>query len=177
MKTYLTYGFSLSFATALLIFALYFLGFHESAAKLGAANAIQTVGSLVIAVTCIVLGTQARRSEVPPAEDFGYGRAFGTGFMIVLFAALFGLIFNYLYAAVINPGFIEVVLESQAAQLEAAGLPADKIEQATAMMRKVLHPAVQSVIGFLSGLFFGTLLSLVTAAFLKRRATDEVVAA
>jgi hypothetical protein len=40
-----------------------------------------------------------------------------------------------------------------------------------------MHPAVQSAIGFVVGVFFGTLVSLVTAAFLKRPATDEVVAA
>ena len=37
MKTYLTYGFYLSCASALLVFALYFLGLHDSVEKLGTA--------------------------------------------------------------------------------------------------------------------------------------------
>ena len=56
-------------------------------------------------------------------------------------------------------------------------MSADAAEKATAMVRKMMHPAVQSAIGFVMGLFVGTLVSLVTAAFLKRPATDEVVSA
>lgn len=170
MKTYLTYGFYTSVASALLIFALYFLGLHDRADKLGTAQTIQTVGGLV-------LGTQARRAEIPAAENFGYGSALGAGVMITLFATLFGVGFNLLYTTVINPGFTEIILEAQTAKFEAAGMSADAAERATAMVRKMMHPAVQSAIGFFMGLFFGTLMSLVTAAFLKRPATDEIVAA
>jgi len=113
---------------------------------------------------------------VPPTEDFGYGRALGAGFMIVLFASLMGVTFNLVYTTVINPGFTEVVLRSQADKLEAQSLSSDKVEQITTMTRKMMHPAVQSAMVFLAGLFFGTLVALVTAAFLKRPATDKLVA-
>ncbi len=177
MKTYLTYGFYMSFASALLIFGLYFLGLHDSAEKLGTAQTIQTVVGLIIGIGCIALGTKARRAEIPAEENFGYGSALGAGFMIVLFATLFGVGFNLLYSTVINPGFTEVILEAQTEKFEAAGMSADAAEKATAMVRKMMHPAVQSAIGFVMGLFFGTLVSLVTAAFLKRPASDEVVSA
>ena len=97
--------------------------------------------------------------------------------MIALFATLFGAGFNLLYSTMINPGLTEVILEAQTEKFEAAGMSADAAEKATAMVRKMMHPAVQSAIGFVMGLFFGTLVSLVTAAFLKRPATDEVVSA
>jgi hypothetical protein len=175
MKTFLTYGFYTSLASALLIFALYFLGLHDSAEKLGTAQTIQTVGGLIIGVGCLVLGTKARRAEIPAAENFGYGSALGAGVMITLFAMIFGTGFNLLYTTVINPGYTEVILEAQVAKFEATGMSADAAERATAMVRKMMHPAVQSAIGFVMGLFFGTLVSLVTAAFLKRPATEEVV--
>jgi hypothetical protein len=175
MKTYLTYGFYTSLAGALLIFALYFLGLHDNADKLGTAQTVQTVVGLIIGVGCLVLGTKARRAEIPAAENFGYGSALGAGVMITLFAALFGMGFNLLYTTVINPGYTEVILEAQVAKFEAAGMSSDAAERATAMVRKMMHPAVQSAIGFVMGLFFGTLVSLVTAAFLKRPATEEVV--
>jgi len=177
MKTYLTYGFYMAIGSALVIFALYFLGYHEDAAKLGTAQLVQSITGLAIGITCVVLGTKERRAAVPPTEDFGYGRALGAAFMIVLFASLMGVAFNLVYTTVINPGFTEVVLRSQADKLEAQGLSSDKVEQITTMTRKMMHPAVQSAMGFLAGLFFGTLVALVTAAFLKRPATDELVAA
>ena len=176
MKTYLTYGFYMAIGSALVIFALYFLGYHEDAAKLGTAQLVQSITGLAIGITCVVLGTKERRAAVPPTEDFGYGRALGAAFMIVLFASLMGVAFNLVYTTVINPGFTEVVLRSQADKLEAQGLSSDKVEQITTMTRKMMHPAVQSAMGFLAGLFFGTLVALVTAAFLKRPATDELVA-
>lgn len=37
--------------------------------------------------------------------------------MITLFAALIGLVTNYLYTAVINPNFVEVLLQSQGENL------------------------------------------------------------
>ncbi len=177
MKTYLTYGFYLAFASALLVFALYFLGLHDSAEKLGTAQTVQTVVGLVITVGGIVLGTKARRAEIPAEEAFSYGFALGAGFMITLFATLVGVGFNLLYSTVINAGLTEVILEAQTEKFEAAGMSADAAEKATAMVRKMMHPAVQSAIGFVLGLFFGTVVSLVTAAFLKRAATDEVVSA
>jgi hypothetical protein len=40
-----------------------------------------------------------------------------------------------------------------------------------------MKPPVLAAIGFMSGMFFGTLISLVTAAFLKRAAVDADPAA
>jgi len=177
MKTYLTYGFYMALGSALIVFALYFLGYHSEPSKLGAAQVIQSICGLAIGITCNVLGVKARRAELPPTADFGYGRALGAGVMITLFAALFGTVFNYLYASVINPGFIEIMMQAQSDKLEAQGLSADKIDQINAMTRAWMKPAVQSAIGFFAGLFFGTLISLITAAFLKRPAADEIVAA
>jgi hypothetical protein len=177
MKTYATYGFYMSLASALLVFALYFMGFHSEASKLSTAQTIQMVCGFAIGTTFIVLGIKARRAEVPAIEDFGYGRALGTGVMITLFAALFGTIFNYLYSAVINPNYVEVMLQAQTMKFEEKGMSGEQIDRAIGMMRGMMKPAIQAAFGFIAGMFFGTLISLVAAAFLKRPATDEVVAA
>ena len=176
MKTYLTYGFYMALGNALIVFVLYFSGLHSEAAKLDLAQKIQMFGSIGISLACLVYGTREHRNALPPTDAYGYGRALGTGFMIVLFASLFGAIFNYLYTAVINPGFVEVMLQAQSDKLETAGMSADKIEQVNSMTRTMMKPAIQAGIGFFMGLFFGTLFALITAAFLKRPARDEVVA-
>lgn len=176
MKTYLTYGFYMALGNALIVFALYFFGLHSEATKLDLAQKIQMFGSIGIGISCLVYGTREHRDALPPAEAFGYGRALNTGFMIVLFASLFGAIFNYLYAAIINPGFIEVLLQAQSNKLEIAGMSADKIEQVNSMTRTMMKPAIQAGIGFFMGLFFGTLFALITAAFLKRPTHEEIVA-
>src|SRR5436190_548993 len=105
MKTYLTYGSAMAGGGFLLVIVLYVLGFHSDPAKLRTAQWIQGCVGLGIGITCTVLGTKARRAQVPLTEDFGYGSALGTGVMIALFAALIGLVTTFLYGGVINPHF------------------------------------------------------------------------
>jgi len=173
MKTYLTYGFIMALAGALLTLALFFLGFHSDAAKLSTAQWIGSVGGLIIGVVTIALGTKARRAEVPAAEAFGYGRALGAGVMIALFAALFGIVTNYVYMQLINPGLADIIVQAQIDKMEAKGLSGAQLEQAEKMTRMMTGPVISSCFGFIGGIFFGTLISLVTAAFLKRPVTTE----
>lgn len=174
MKTYLIYGSASAFGGTLVVLAVYFLGWHDTPDKLDLANAVQTVLALAIGVTCTVLGIKARRAELPASQDFGYGSALGAGVMITLFAALIGMFVQLIYGTVINPGLSDVIQQSQAAKMSEQGLSADKIEQIQKMTAIMWKPPVMAVIGFLSGMFFGTLISLVAAAFLKRAAVDEL---
>ena len=136
MKTSLTYGFAMTIASALLTLALYFTGYHSDPAKLGGSTGwITGIVMLAIGVTCIVLGTKARRAEVPATEEFSYGSALGTGVMIALFGGLFGILTNYLYIHVINPGYIDILMQVQIEKMEARGMSSTQVEQATGMMR------------------------------------------
>ena len=175
MKTYLTYGFAMALGGALVSLAMFLLGLHDSPSKLDTAQWIEGGCGLAVGIACIVLGTKARRAEVPPRENFGYGSALACGVMITLFAALIGLVTNYLYTAFINPNLVEVLLQSQVEKLEADGIPADRIEQIQKMSATMMKPAVLAVFGFISGMFFGTVISLITAVCLKRSATEDAL--
>lgn len=177
MKTYLSFGFACTLGGALLLLVLYFLGLHSDPEKLGTAQWIGGLGGAAIAATCITLGIKARRAEIPPTEDFGYGRALGTGVMIALFAALFGLVTNYLYFNVVNPGFNDVTVQAQIAKWEAAGRSATQIEQGEKGMRMFMKPAIQAAFGFIFGFVFNVVISLIAAAFLKRPAVEEMPSA
>jgi hypothetical protein len=173
MKSYLTYGLAMAIAGAVLNIVLYLLGFHSDPAKLLTAQIVGGCGGLAIGITCLTLGIKACRAEVPATEEFGYGRALVAGVMISLFAALINIATTYLYATVINPGFVDVIVQAQAQKFEAQGMSPSQIEAAEKMVRMFSGPAVQAISGFLGGMFFGTLISLVAAAFLKRPAAPE----
>lgn len=175
MKTYLTYGLFIALGITLISLILFFLGYHSDAAKLGTAQAIGMVGALAVSIVLTVLGVKARRAEIPLTEPFGYGRALGAGVMITLFAVLFGAVTNYLYTHVINPGFSDVMVQAQIEKWEAKGMSAAQIEGAEAMMRKMMHPAIQALFGVVFGMLFGTIISLIAAAFLKRPALPPEV--
>jgi hypothetical protein len=170
MKTYLTYGLGLAIAGALLVLVIYFLGLHSDAAKLGMAQLVGTVGGLAIGIVGTALGVKARRTELPPTEDFGYGRAVGAGVMITLFASLFGIVTNFVYFTFINPGFSDIAMAAQVEKMEAKGLSSAQIEGAQKVMHFMMSPVMTCVFGFIFGMIFGTIISLVVAAFLKRPA-------
>ncbi|MBS0662551.1 MAG: DUF4199 domain-containing protein [Verrucomicrobia bacterium] len=174
MKTYTLYGFFMALAGMVLTLVLYFLGFHSDPAKFSTAQIIGSVGGLAFGITFIVLGTQARRAEWPVAEDFSYGNAFAAGFLITLAAAVIGIFTNFLYFQVINPGISEIIVQAQLDKLEAKGLSAAQMERAEKSIRFFLKPGMTAAFGFIGGLFWGTIISLITAAFLKRPAVEAI---
>jgi hypothetical protein len=173
MKTYVTYGFIWALAGALLTFALFFLGFHSAPEKLQTGQNIAMIVGLIICVICIVLGTRARRSDVPLSEPFGYGQALLAGVMITLFATLFGVLANMIYMQVVNPGMKDVIQQAQLAKFEEAGMSGEQIEAAERMAERLMHPAVQAVIYFVMGVIFGSVVALITSIFLRRPAVTE----
>jgi len=129
MKTYVTYGFFMALAGMLLNLAFYFLGYHSDAEKYATADLVSKISFWVIAAACIIPGTMARRSEVPATEAFGYGRALLAGFAISVFSGLFNIVGNYVYLHLINPGFIDVIIQTATAKAEAKGASSAQIEQ------------------------------------------------
>jgi hypothetical protein len=173
MKNYLAYGFVIALAGALLNLVLYFAGYHSDLEKLGIAQAIGSVWGMVVAITCIVLGIRARRAEVLAAnEDFSYGSALGAGVMVAVFAGLFGMATTYLYMDVINPGMKDLLVQNQVQKLEAAGMSADMVAQMETTTRKMMAPPLMAALGFLGAVMSGTIISLIAAAFLKRKISD-----
>jgi hypothetical protein len=174
MKTNIVYGLYLTLALLLLNLVFYFLGYHSDAEKFATADTISKIAFWVFAAVFIVLGTRARRSEIPPTENFGYGSALLSGFLISLFSGLFGIITNYLYMQVINRGFIDVIIQAATAKAEAKGAGAAQIEQMEKGIRFMMNPVFSGIFILILMTLCGTLIALVTAAFLKRPAQDNL---
>ncbi len=172
MKTTFFYGLIMALCGILLNYGLYFLGFHDSAEKLRVAQIIGGCGGLVATIVCIVLGCRARRAETPATEAFGYGRSLLTGFLISLWGVIFGTISQVLYISVVNPGFRDIVTQSELAKLEAKGLSGAQLEQAEGMVRMMTGPVAQGIFGFIGGLLICTILCLIIAAFIRRPAVE-----
>jgi hypothetical protein len=151
---------------------LYFLNYHTDVEKFSTGQWISGILGLLLAVTCIALGTKARRDEIPSTENFGYGRALGTGVMIGVFACLAGFVTNFLYTRVINPGFREVIILAQSAKMEAKGMSQAQIERMADFMRSPMGTIINTVIIVVFGMIIFTVISLITAAIFKRPAID-----
>jgi hypothetical protein len=168
MKTCALYGIAIAVANALLILALFFLGFHSDPAKFQAAQYIGGIGGLAIGITFTVLGVKARRSEAPASEPYGYGRALGAGMQIGLVASFLCAVFNYAYFAFINAGFADIIIQDRLDKMQAKGIDGARAEKAEQFMRFMMSPGIYALQTFIGGLIFALIIALVIAAFLKR---------
>jgi hypothetical protein len=170
MKTCSLYGFIIALADALLVLALFFLGFHSDPMKLGAAKWLGGLGALAIVITFTVLGVRPRRSETPADKPFGYGSALLAGVQISVVATVLYCIFNYIYQSFINPSFNELMIQDALDKAQARGMSGSQVENMEKGMRFMMSPGVQLVSGVIFGIIFGVVIALVIAAFLKRPA-------
>jgi hypothetical protein len=173
MKTCALYGFISTLAGAFLVLILYFAGFHSDPSKLGAAQAIASIGGLAIAVTCTALGMRARREETPAAEEFGYGATLGAGVLIALVGSVLGAIFTYAYHAFINPGFSEILIQDAVTKMEAKGVSGAQLDKIESFDRILFSPVGMAVSALVIGFIFGVIISLIVAAFVKRPAPSQ----
>ncbi|MFZ1055193.1 MAG: DUF4199 domain-containing protein, partial [Opitutaceae bacterium] len=170
MKTCALYGFIWALGGAFLTLILFFMGFHSDPAKLQAAGWIGGLAGIAIAVICMVLGVKARRAEVPAEAEFGYGSAFGAGFLIALVQSVLTSVFWYVYRVYINPGFGDIVIQDQLSKMEAKGLTGDRLDKAESVVRMMNGPVLQIIFALIGGIILGTVLALIIAAFVKRAA-------
>jgi hypothetical protein len=166
------YGLGITFAGAVVALFFHLLGFSTSAERFGTYLILSMLSSLVILITGITLGVRAKRAEYGVA-GYTFGNAFKTGFLIVVAAALAGAVFQFLYFKLLNPDFVEVMIEWTRGWMEKVGARPADIEAAAEDMRAKSTMTRQLINGIIFNLVLGSLATLVIAAILKRRPADE----
>ena len=98
-----------------------------------------------------------------------YGKAFTYMFYITIVTSLLSIVYAYALFTVLDPGMIDVIKEQAAEKMyQNPGLTEEQIEQAIEMQSMWVNPAVMTITAFFGSLFFGTILSLVVAIFVKK---------
>lgn len=166
-KANLNWGLILGFVLIIYSALLYFM--DQSLNK--------TLGllSIVIYIALIFLGIKAYRDNY--LNGFiSYGQAVGAGVIISLYAAILTAIFGYLLYAVIDPGLVQKMLDMSEQQMLDKGLSDDQVEMALKMSAKFMSPLVLTIGSLFNGVFFGLIISLIEAIFLKREGTPADLA-
>lgn len=159
----LNYG-SIAGTVSFAIFLLIYIAGHN---PLGNASWV----AVWVPVVFIVLGIKKYRDQV--LEGYiSYGQALGMGFMIsFIFASLFGILV-YIFGVLIDPAIVEMTRQEslQAMQEAADQLPQFFNEEMyDTMMEKIDEITISSLAfsEFTNKLFWGLIISLISAAFLK----------
>ena len=99
-----------------------------------------------------------------------FGQGFSAGFRYALFSGLLFGVFMALYLAFLNPDAMNKIITAQADAMTAKGTPSDQVEKSGEIMHK--YGAI--LVSFGVAVWFailGLLISLVTAAILKKERT------
>ncbi len=98
-----------------------------------------------------------------------YGKAFGTGFWITVFAAILLGIFAFFYLKYINPSVLaDKLTEIQNKMASNSNISNADLQKYMDWAEKFSTPLVSAITGFLSYLVSGTIFSLIIAIFAKR---------
>lgn len=127
-----------------------------------------SVLSTIIMVWAILYGIKAFKKE-----NGGYlslVEAIKTGLAISLIAGIIGAIFNYIFVTVIEPEFVNQMLEMTRDKMieQNPEMTEDQMEMALGMTEKFMSPGIMSAMAIIATLFFGFIISLITGLVMKQ---------
>jgi hypothetical protein len=97
-----------------------------------------------------------------------FGQAVGAGVVICLIYSIIMAVFSYILYSFIDTGLINKLMAvSEEAGLK-RGLTQEQIDASMKITRKMMTPAFISIMSILSSMFFGTIMSLIIAIFVKK---------
>jgi hypothetical protein len=103
-----------------------------------------------------------------------YGQALGAGVIIFLYATIITSIFGALLFSVIDPGLLEKGIASTEEMYAKQGLTQEQIDAAIKIAGKMMKPAIMIPIGLITNMFFGFIISLIVAAFVRKEGNPLV---
>jgi hypothetical protein len=159
LKNTMTYGAILGIALLIFTLVLYMTGLMF----------VKSIG--YISWIIIIVGTfLAIKNFRTQQEGFiTYGRALGVGFLTILFASVIVAFFTYVLYSFIDPGLVEKTVEMARNQMaEKNNLTESQIDAAISISKKLMSPGIMAILTIVSYAFFGIIISLIVAAFMKK---------
>lgn len=106
--------------------------------------------------------------------SISYGQALGAGVIIFLYATIITSIFSYILNTVIDPGLMQKGLAVQEQALLDRGMTQEQVDAGLKVAAKMMKPAITIPIGLVVNMFFGLILSLIAAAFVRKEGNPLV---
>lgn len=97
-----------------------------------------------------------------------YGKAFGTSYLIGIYAAILASIYGFIYMSYIDPGIINQILEvTEQTLLDQGNMTDAQIDQALELTKKIASPGVANIMGLVWYAVILAIVSLITSIFVK----------
>ena len=171
MRIEMKYGVMFGFAVMLYVMIEHVLGFNTTRHDIGEYTRF---GAVIIPVIGVFVGIKMKRNrDLKGVMTFGEG--IKAGVIIAVVQTTLTTIFFLFYGSLINPDFLNSVIEFQRQKMVLAGAAEAEITSAMDQLRTMysfpVQPLFQMVIGLLYGVVFSALFSL----FLRKERLLEPV--
>ncbi len=125
--------------------------------------------SYLVLIGVIVFGLKTYRDEMLDGY-IKYGRALGFGVLVSLFAGIIAGLYTFVFYKFINPDAMQMMLiEAEQKVIESSPNISDReLDMAMSFTKVFMNPYFLFVSSVLAMTFFGTIFSLIIAAFLKK---------
>jgi len=122
---------------------------------------------IVFTAVAITFGTKNLRDKFQGGY-ISYGRALGSGVLITLFGAVIQSFFTYVFFTYISPESLTLMLDTMEQAFIDQGQSEEQIAATMQMTKQFMGPTTLAISGIFSAMLWGLILSLVSAAFVKR---------
>ncbi len=136
-----------------------------------ASGIMQFTGYAVLAIGIYIGTKKYRDGELKGIMT--YGNAFYSGFLISFFAGVLIAFAIYLYITFVDDSLIEKIMEQTEQNLMDSGRSDEEIEQTMEASQYFMNPTSMALFSVLGYTIFGSLISLLTAAFLKKESNGS----
>ena len=133
----------------------------------GMNQSLSSVGFLILAVI-IYLAHKAFKDEGD--SHMSYGQGLGVGTLLSLVSSTIIGIFTFIYVSYINPEYIQQVLDLKRGDMEDQGLGD---AQSMAIEKMVSSPVIMSIMGILTTVFVGFIISLIVSAITQNKRPEN----
>jgi hypothetical protein len=163
----ISFGYGLLISVILVIFKLilYLIGIDDQ-------SYWQLIYYILFALGLLFTMYQVRNNRLN--GFITYGKAFAIGFYATLAVSIIMALYTYLFMTVINPEMIsDTLAQAEEKLLETnPDMSDEEISQALETVKLFVKPGVMAVSSFVFSIFTGLLLTLVSAAFVKKNKVE-----
>lgn len=123
--------------------------------------------SMVVVIVGLYYFTVKYRNAV--CEGYiSYGNAMLYGWVTYIFVGIISVFFMVILQTIIEPNFMEKVMEIQREEFYAQGMNDAQVDAVFEMSKKFRSPAMTAIFGFIGSVVLGLVISLITAIFAKK---------
>jgi hypothetical protein len=103
-----------------------------------------------------------------------YGQSVGAGVIICLYGTIISVVFMYFLYTVIDTTLLDRMLAFSEETMMEKGFSQTAIDAGMRVQRKLMTPGIMTITGIFSGIFGGTIMSLIVSIFIKRESNPLI---